>query len=70
MKARTVKTQKSTDDIKQILRNANMDYDAVVNKALNAYLPSLFLCCPFTDELCLHKKQCMGCETYLKITQI
>jgi len=70
MKARVVKTQRTTAEIRQLLTNANMDYDSVVNKALNAYLPHLFLCCPFTDELCLHNKQCMGCETHLKIAQV
>ena len=52
----------NTGEIRKILKNANLDYDSIVNEALNAYLPKIFLCCPFTDELCLHKKQCIGCE--------
>lgn len=41
-----------TDEIRAILKQANMDFEAVVNRALNAYLPNLFLSCPFTNELC------------------
>lgn len=61
MKSNQIKAL-NTGEIRTILKNANLDYDSIVNEALNAYLPKIFLCCPFTDELCLHKKQCIGCE--------
>jgi hypothetical protein len=54
----------STNEIQKIVQNANMDYESVVNKALNQYLSKIFLSCPFTDELCLQKTQCIGCESY------
>lgn len=57
------KNQKSTAEIRLILKNANMDFEAVVNKALNDYLPKIFLSCPFTDELCIQQRQCVGCST-------
>lgn len=53
----------STNEIQALLKNASMDFDLVVNKALNNYLSKIFLRCPFTDELCLHKKQCIGCDS-------
>jgi hypothetical protein len=52
----------STNEIQKLLKNANMDFDLVVNKALNSYLSKIFLSCPFTDEICF-KKQCMGCDS-------
>jgi hypothetical protein len=52
-----------TKEIKEILTNAKIDYDIVVNKALNNYLPKIFLVCPFTDKYCLHEKQCIGCSS-------
>jgi hypothetical protein len=63
MKAQILKTQRSTKEIQQLLVGANLDFDVVVNEALNAYLPKVFFCCPFTDDLCLNKKQCVGCES-------
>jgi hypothetical protein len=54
----------STNEIQILLKEANMDFDSVVNKALNNYLSQLFISCPFTDELCLYKKQCIGCDSY------
>jgi predicted RNase H-like nuclease (RuvC/YqgF family) len=58
----------STNEIQKLLKNANMDFDLVVNKALNSYLSKIFLSCPFTDEICI-KKQCMGCESQDLVTQ-
>jgi hypothetical protein len=43
-----------------------MDFESVVNKALNDYLPKIFISCPFTDELCIHRKQCIGCTSFDK----
>ncbi len=55
---------KSTDEIRDILSNANMDFDKVVNEALNDHLTKIFNTCPFSDDLCLHKNQCVTCESY------
>jgi hypothetical protein len=52
--------QKSTNEIRALLDEANLDFETVVNKALNDYLPKVFATCPFTEELCA-KKQCMDC---------
>jgi hypothetical protein len=65
MKAQTVRTQKTTEEIRQLIKSANMDFDTVINEALNGYLPRIFLVCPFTDDFCINKKQCIGCESYL-----
>jgi hypothetical protein len=61
--------QKSTNEIRKILYNANMDFNSVVNKALNDYLPKILLTCPFTDELCIKHKHCVECDSS-KLTQI
>ncbi len=53
-------TQKTTDEIRTLLRNAKLDFESVENKALNDYLPKIFNSCPFTEELCT-TKQCIDC---------
>jgi hypothetical protein len=63
MKAQSVKNQRSTTEIQNLIEKANEDYEATLNKALNAYLPKIFFICPFTEDLCLNKKQCMGCDS-------
>lgn len=63
MKAQNVKHLKSTPEIRALLKATNMDFESVQNKALNEYLSKIFLTCPFTDELCIDKKQCMGCPS-------
>ena len=68
MKARTVKSRKTTTEIRQLLKDANLDYEATVNEALNAYLPRIFLSCPFTDDLCINKKHCIECDSRLKLS--
>jgi hypothetical protein len=52
-----------TDEIKEMLKVADVDFDIVVNKALNSYLPKILLVCPFTDKYCVHEKQCIGCSS-------
>ncbi len=52
-----------TKEIKEMLKKADIDYEIVVNKALNNYLPKIFLVCPFTDKFCIHEKQCIGCSS-------
>ena len=56
-------TQKTTDEIRELLSNAKLDFEEVENKALNEYLPKIFLSCPFTEELCT-TKQCVECPVF------
>jgi hypothetical protein len=56
-------TQKTTSEIRALLINAKLDFESVVNRALNDYLPKIFQSCPFTDELCT-TKQCVDCEVF------
>ncbi len=53
--------KKSTFEIKVLIEKANMEFESVVNEALNNYLPTIFVSCPFTDEVCT-KSQCMECD--------
>ena len=55
-------TQKTTSEIRALLKNINKDFESVMNAALNDYLPKIFRSCPFTEELCL-KKQCVDCDS-------
>ena len=57
--------QKTTDEIRKLLANAELDFELIENMALNNYLPKMFHCCPFTEELCVIK-QCVECETSKK----
>ena len=54
---------KSTDEIKDLLSKAHLDFEVIVNKALNDYLPKIFHFCPFTEELCT-SKQCLECSIF------
>ena len=58
-----MKTQKTTSEIRILLTNAKLDFDSVVNKALNDYLSKIFHSCPFTEEVCT-AKQCIECAVY------
>jgi hypothetical protein len=58
-----MRTQKTTNEIRIILTNAKLDFDSVVNKALNDYLSRIFHSCPFTEELCT-TKQCVECKVF------
>ena len=60
-----MKTQKTTNEIRILLTNAKLDFDSVVNKALNDYLSKIFHSCPFTEELCT-TKQCVECSVFIK----
>lgn len=62
-KRTVIRTLKSTNEIRSLLVNANFDFETVVNKALNDYLPKIFFSCPFTDEVCIQQRQCIGCST-------
>lgn len=54
-------TQKTTLEIRELLINADIDFELVENKALNDYLHKIFLSCPFTNDICT-TKQCIECE--------
>jgi hypothetical protein len=63
-KKQTPKIRKSTNEIRALLANENIDFDLVLNKALNAYLPKIFPVCPFTSDLCIQGKHCLDCDSY------
>jgi hypothetical protein len=56
-------TQKTTEEIKMLVCNAKLDFESVLNQALNDYLPRIFQSCPITEELCL-SKQCFECSVF------
>jgi hypothetical protein len=58
-----MKTQKTTNEIRVLIKNAKLDFDSVVNSALNEYLLKIFHTCPFTEEICT-KKQCIECTIF------
>ena len=60
-----MKTQKTTNEIRLLLKNAKLDFDSVVNKALNDYLSRIFHSCPFTEEVCT-TKQCAECSVFIE----
>jgi hypothetical protein len=57
-----MQAQKSTREILELLRKAEIDFDSAVKAALNAYLPKLLISCPFTEQIC-SKKQFNNCES-------
>jgi len=58
-------TQKTTDEIRELLSGAELDFELVQNAALNNYLSKIFHSCPFTDEIC-QKNQCVDCTVFIK----
>jgi hypothetical protein len=54
-------TKKTTGEIRDLLSDAQLDFDSVENMALNDYLPKIFQICPFTEDICT-TKQCLECE--------
>jgi hypothetical protein len=56
--------QKTTDEIRTLLRNAKLDFESVENKALNAYLPKIFHICPFSEDVCT-MEQCIECAVFI-----
>jgi hypothetical protein len=61
-------TQKTTDEIRELLSNAELDFEVIENKALNEYLPRIFHSCPFTEEPCT-TKQCIECEIFKNLAK-
>ncbi len=61
-------TQKTTDEIRKLLSNAELDFESVENKALNDYLLKIFHSCPFTDEPCT-TKQCVECAVFTDVNK-
>ena len=60
--------QKTTDEIRMLLKNAKLDFDEVENRALNDYLPKILHSCPFTEEVCT-TNQCQECSVFLRNNQ-
>ena len=60
-----MKTQKTTNEIRLLLKNAKFDFDSIVNKALNDYLSRIFHSCPFTEEVCT-SQQCAECAVFIE----
>ena len=58
-------TQKTTTEIRKLILNADIDFEAVENKALNDYLPKIFQSCPLTKDVCT-TKQCVECAVFTK----
>ena len=61
-------TQKTTSEIRTLLKNAQLDFDSIENKALNEYLPKIFHSCPFTEDVCT-TRQCLECSVFKKLTK-
>jgi hypothetical protein len=61
-------TQKTTSEIKALLKNAQLDFDSITNKALNEYLPKIFHSCPFTEDVCT-TRQCFDCSVFKRLTK-
>ena len=59
-------TQKTTYEIRTLLKNAKLDFDEVVNRALNDYLSKILHSCPITDDVCT-TNQCQECSVFKKI---
>jgi hypothetical protein len=57
--------RKTTDEIRTILKNAELDFDVVENRALNDYLSKILHSCPFTKEVCT-TNQCQECSVFKK----
>jgi len=61
--------QKTTDEIQKLLSSAELDFESIVNKALNNYLPKIFRSCPFTEEICT-TKQCIECAVSKNVNKL
>ena len=60
--------QKTTREIRALIINADIDFEAVQNRALNDYLPKIFHSCPLTEDVCT-TKQCVECEVFKNSSQ-
>jgi len=61
-------TPKTANEIRTLLNSVHLDFDQIMNKALNNYLPRLFHSCPFTEDVCT-TKQCQECEIFKNQTK-
>ena len=55
--------RKTTDEIRELLTDAKLDFGEIENEALNAYLPKIFHSCPFSEDVCT-TKQCTKCAVF------
>jgi len=60
--------EKTTNEIRTLLSNAKLDFEAVENKALNHYLTRIFHTCPFTEDICT-TTQCMECPVFKNVNK-
>jgi len=60
METRALKT---TEEIKTLLSNAQLDFESIEKEALNAYLPRIFHSCPFSEDICT-TVQCIDCIVF------
>ncbi len=58
-------SKKTTDEIRTLLSDAQMDFETVENAALNYYLPRILQSCPFTEDVCTAKR-CLECTVFNK----
>jgi hypothetical protein len=54
----------TTNEIREFLCKACMDFEIIQNKALNEYLAKVFHTCPFKHELCTKKEPCNDCDIF------
>ena len=58
-------TQKTTCEIRTLLKSAKLDFDEVENRALNDYLSKILHSCPITEDVCT-TNQCAECSVFKK----
>ena len=56
-------SQKTTGEIRALLKRSMIDFEEVENKALNNYLSKIFHICPFSDDICT-TIQCLDCTVF------
>jgi len=62
-------TQKTTDEIRELLGSSKLDFDVAEIRALNDSLPKIFQLCSFTEEICT-TKQCLDCKIFNKLRNL
>ena len=59
---------KNTEEIREIVATAKLDFETIENEALNAYLSRIFHLCPLSEDICM-KERCMDCAVFKKSTK-
>jgi hypothetical protein len=60
--------RKTTDEIRELLTESKLDFNEIVNEALNAYLPQIFHSCPFSEDVCT-KERCIECAVFHNVAE-